>query len=363
MTLRRVVSPTLVVAVVLLVYLGIVLSRAQGDPLTFAQIGDGFVDGAPQGRPGYDGQFSFWLALDPRPSAAATHFDVPAYRYQRILYPLVARLVALGQPALIPWALVLVNLLAQAAGTWLVESWLLAHGVNRWYAVSYGLWAGLVAAVRLDLAEPLCFALVAASFVAQLRGRYRIGAALLGLALFAKETALVFLAAQLLWAVVSRRRNLAIALVLAAVPFAVFQLWLLRWFGALGLASGGADATAFEWLPFMGLMRVADVSVPAFVLLSFILVPLIVAPAVWALAAALKRFWNREWEPVIVALVANALLMVVSPFSTFREPLGIIRLATGLVLATILYAGQVRSRRGLLLALLWLSGLAILVRE
>ena len=48
---------------------------------------------------------------------------------------------------------------------------------------------------------------------------------------------------------------------------------------------------------------------------------------------------------------------------TFREPLGIIRLATGLVLATILYAGQVRSRRGLLLALLWLSSLALLVRE
>jgi hypothetical protein len=258
---------------------------------------------------------------------------------------------------------VLVNFLAQVAGTRLVETWLQAYGVNRWYAVSYGLWAGLLAAVRLDLAEPVCFALVAASFVAQLRGRYWLGVVLLGLAIFAKETALVFLAAQLLWAVVARRNGLALALVLAAVPFAVFQLLLLRWFGAIGLASGGADATSFEWLPFMGLIRVAGVSVPTFVLLSFILVPLIVAPAVWALAAALRQFWKRRWEPVIVALVANAILMVVTPFSTFREPLGIIRLATGLVLATILYAGQIRSRRGLLLALLWLSSLALLVRE
>jgi hypothetical protein len=363
MSLRKLMSPTLVVALFLLAYLGATLLRAHGDPLTFAQIGEGFVGGVPKGHPGYDGQFSYWLALDPRPSAATAHFDVAAYRYQRLLYPLLARLLALGQPVLIPWMLVLVNFFAQVAGTRLVEAWLVAYGVNRWFAVSYGLWAGLLAAVRLDLAEPVCFALVAASFVAQLRGRYWLGAALLGLAVFAKETALVFLAAQLLWAVVARRRRLALALALAAVPFALFQLLLWRWFGAIGLASGGADATSFEWLPFMGLMRVAGVSIPAFVLLSFVLVPLIVAPAVWALAAALRRFWNREWEPVIVALIANALLMVVTPFSTFREPLGIIRLATGLVLATILYAGRVRSRRGLLLALLWLSSLALLVRE
>ncbi len=363
MTFRKLLSPTLVVAVFLLAYLGITLLRAGGDPLTFAQLGDGFAAGVPKGHPGYDGQFSYWLALDPRPSAAAAHFDVAAYRYQRILYPLLARLLALGIPALVPWMLVLVNFVAQVVGTRLVEAWLLAHGVNRWYAVSYGLWAGLAAAVRLDLAEPVCFALVAASFVAQLRGRFWLGAALLGLAVFAKETALVFLAAQLLWAVVARRWRLAVALGLAAAPFAIFQLLLLRWFGAIGLASGGADATSFEWLPFMGLIRVAEVSIPAFVLLSFILAPLIVAPAVWALAAALRQFWKRRWEPVIVALMANAVLMVVTPFSTFREPLGIFRLATGLVLATILYAGQVRSKRGLLLALLWLSSLALLVRE
>jgi hypothetical protein len=162
---------------------------------------------------------------------------------------------------------------------------------------------------------------------------------------------------------VARRLRLALVFVLAAAPFAIFQLLLLRWFGAIGLASGGAGATAFEWVPFMGLMRVAGVSLPAFVVLSFILVPLIVAPAVWALAAALRQFWKGRWEPVIVALVANGALIVVAPFSTFREPLGIIRLATGLVLATILYAGQVRSRRGELLALVWLSSLALLVHE
>ncbi|MEP7355599.1 MAG: hypothetical protein ABI847_00005, partial [Anaerolineales bacterium] len=150
---------------------------------------------------------------------------------------------------------------------------------------------------------------------------------------------------------------------LAAVPFALFQWLLLRWFGAPGLASGGMDATGFEWVPFMGLWRVAEVSRPAFALLALILVPLVVLPAVWALGSAARRFWNREWSPAIVALAANALLMAVTPFSTFREPLGIIRLASGLVLAVSLYASEVRSRRGLLLALLWFSSLALLVHE
>ncbi len=32
-----------------------------------------------------------------------------------------------------------------------------------WYALIYGLWAGFTLAVRLDLPEPLAFALVAAA--------------------------------------------------------------------------------------------------------------------------------------------------------------------------------------------------------
>src|SRR5258708_1360963 len=147
--------PAVLLAALLVVYTGLLLVQNAFNPTALAKIGDGFVNGRPIDKlEGYDGQFSYWLAIDPSPAAAGSHFDVPAYRYQRILYPLLARALALCQSALVPWTLILVNLLAQVAGTLAVEAWLKAHAVSSWYALTYGLWVGLVAAIRLDLNEP-----------------------------------------------------------------------------------------------------------------------------------------------------------------------------------------------------------------
>lgn len=356
-------SPTLVVALVLAAYLGLVLARAQGDPLVFARLGEGFANGEPVGEPGYDGQFAYWIARDPRPTAAAPYLDVPAYRYQRLLYPLLAWALAAGQAALVPWTLVLLNVAAHLAGTWLVERWLADHNVSRWFALTYGLWAGLVMAVRLDLTEPLAYALAAAALLALHRGRVGWSAVALGLALLAKETTLAVWVALVVWAAVNRRRRVLATYVLAAVPLAVLQGLLLRWFGALGLASGGHMATAFEWVPYMGLWRIATVSVAAFALLAVLLVPLIVVPSAWGVVAAAEGIRRRRWAPVGWVLGANAALLVVAPFSTFREPLGIIRLATGLVLLTVLYGAQTRSRRVLNYSLFWLAALAFAIQE
>jgi len=192
--------PAVVVAVVVAAYTALILAQHGLNPVALADIGGGFSNGAPVGKlEGYDGQFSYWLALDPRPAAADGHFDVPAYRYQRILYPLLARALAAGQAGLIPWTLILVNLLAQVGGTLAVEAWLTAHGVSPWYALTYGLWVGLVAGVRLDLSEPVSYALVAVALVALDRKRPWLSVVCVALAMLAKETAVVFWVALMAW--------------------------------------------------------------------------------------------------------------------------------------------------------------------
>src|SRR4051812_3536269 len=70
---------------------------------------------------GYDGQFAYFLALDP--VNARYYMDRDAYRYTRILYPITARLVALGNREWVLLALILVNWLAITAGTWAVAAW------------------------------------------------------------------------------------------------------------------------------------------------------------------------------------------------------------------------------------------------
>jgi len=366
-------GPAFIVGLVLAVYLGIILVRAGGNPLTLARIGDGFRDGQPLGQnEGYDGQFSYFIALDPRPAVVREHLDVPAYRYQRILYPLLARLLVLGQPKLIPWSLVAVNFVAHLVGTYLVEQWLIMYSVSRWYALTYGLWTGLLMAVRLDLNEPVCYALIAGALLAHQRNRHWLSAICLGLALLAKETALLYWIALVMSLVLIKKSSsssfhpssfILHPLSLALLPFIAFQLFLYRTFGSSGLTSGGYLATPFELIPYMGLWRVGLVSLPALALLGAIFVPMVVLPSAWGIIAALRRLWRRDFSVAVCALAVNAGFIPFTPSSTFREPLGLIRFACGLVLATILYGAYTKSSRVLNYSLLWLAGLVFLLKE
>jgi hypothetical protein len=374
--LKRFLTPALVVALFLLCYLGVILALGGGNPLTFVRLGGGFVNGLPvadsPSQQGYDGQFAYFIALDPRPAAVIPHLDVPAYRYQRLLYPLLARLLAWGQPALIPWTLVLINFIALVAGTALVERWLVAHEVSRWYALVYGLWIGLVTSTRVDVSEPLCYALVVGAMLADNRGRRWLAALCLALALLAKETAVLFVVALLAsawftagWRGPARLKAWARALVPYAsslAPFAVLQLLIYRWFGAWGLGAGGYMATPFEVIPYMGLWRVGVSN--AFALATVLIFGLlVVAPSVWGIAAALQRLFKKDFSPAVWALGATAGFMPWTPFSTFREAGGTVRLATGLVLAVLLYGAQMRSKRVLNYSWVWLAGLAFIFKE
>src|SRR5262245_62119812 len=87
--------PWMVVTVLCLVYVALVLIRNNGNPLTLVTIGTRFSEHIADGTEGYDGQFVYYIARDP--SGAAQYLDVPAYRFQRILLPVIGRILAFGQ--------------------------------------------------------------------------------------------------------------------------------------------------------------------------------------------------------------------------------------------------------------------------
>ena len=189
--------------------------------------------------------------------------DVPAYRYQRILYPLLARLLALGKPEWIPWSLLLIGLVSIPLTTLAVARLLAGWGINPWYALVVGLWSGLLLSLLSDLAEPLAFCLVAWGLLARELGKHRLAWGLFTLAVFAKEVTLVFVFALLLDYLFRRDLRSVFALTaVALLPFGLFQVWLWLQFGSPGIGSGGAMATSFEWLPFMGFWRIAELRRP-----------------------------------------------------------------------------------------------------
>jgi hypothetical protein len=386
---RRWLHPWSVVLVVALVYVSLTLIRYNGDPLMFALVGTRYSQGDLGGTQGYDGQFAYFIARDP--SDGCQSCDVPAYRYQRILYPLLAWVLAFGRPEAVPWTLILVNVAALVAGTYFTEQLLAARGVSRWYALAYGLYGGLVAGLRLDLTEPLAHGLVQGALWAwdrweagsrnqgveigdrgsgskrwvDFRERaFLVSCLMLVLAALAKETTLVVAAGLFLYLVLERRWRGAAALSLAVgVPFAVWQGALWLWLGSPGVGAGGAMATPFEWVPFAGLMRVARVSWPVFWLLLAIEGPLFVGPTVWALVASARDLLRGRTHPWTAILLVQAAALPFLPFSTWREPLAMARLGTGLVAATLLYGARRRSKRLLNASFGWLATCALLVNE
>jgi hypothetical protein len=358
------VHPASLTFAVLLVMVLWVIGAEGGDPMALVRPGTMYLEGNPQGTQGYDGQFVYYIARDPNPENVKLFLDVPAYRYQRILLPILARSVVLGRASAIPWSLAVLGIFFQTAGTWALATLLEGWGVSRWYALAYGLFAGLTLAVRLDLPEPLAYGLVAGGFLAIQRQRHLLAWLCFGLALFAKEVTLIFLVAALISALLNRRWIDVAGLGLVAIlPYGLFQLWLWRVFGQAGIGSGGAMATSFEVIPFMGLLRIGLYSPAYLAAMLAVFGPAIVLPSLWGLWAGIKKLYSGDMGIVVLALILNAMVMLFLPFSTYRETGGSLRMACGLVLSILIFSSRYRLRKVLNYSLFWLVLNAFLLKS
>jgi hypothetical protein len=354
--------PWHIALLICLAYVLLTLARYNFDPKYFALIGTQYDPGLPNGRPGYDGQFAYQIARDPLNGWTKT--DMPAYRYQRIVYPIVARVLALGNADLVPWALIVVGIIALTIGVWLTEEILQHFQISRWYALIYGLSAGMLMSVRLDLTEPLAYALAQAGVLLALKDRWRWAAVALSIAALTKEMTLAVAAGIGLVYLFQRQWSRLLAFsVIVLLPFTIWQIVLWRWFGQFGIGSGGALATPFEIVPLRGLWSLAFLDLRVFLLLAAIAIPLAVLPALISLWIAARQMWQRVIDVPTTVLLLNALLVLVTPQSTFREPLAMARYIVGLMAAVLTYAASRHSRRALRYSWLWVFTLALALNE
>lgn len=349
------INPAVVAILILIVVAGWVIMQAEGDPLALAQIGTKFSQGLADGTEGYDGQFIYFIANDLNPDTVKVHLDVPAYRYQRILLPLLARIISLGNVQIIPWAILGINIIAHGVGTWVLTLMFKQWGINQWYALVYGGWVGIGLATRLDLPEALAYSLVIVALWAYIRPKPFITWICLGLALFAKEVTVIFLLAFLCIEFYEKNWRRLIGLsAISCIPFAFFQMWLWRQFGQFGIGSGGAMATPFEIIPYMGLLRIGKYSLIYLLMMTIVFGPGVVFPSLWGVITTIKKWIHKERNIFIVALFINCLAIVFMPFSTFRETGGLLRYSTGLVLSLMCFTAYYRLTKPLNYSLLWL---------
>ena len=290
---------------------------------------------------GYDGQYYFAVAADPRHA----HEYMPStggYVYSRIGYPMVARALSLGSIRALPYVMLIVNVIAAVAGTLAVALWLRRRRAPVWPAVLFGLYPGLVFSVLRDLTEPLAFALVALAVLVydERSGRRLLASAILfGAAALTRETVVPFtIAAAAALAVsdarragtwrspVSWRRALSFA-ACGLAPLLLWRLFVIEYLHEPTQETGGSG-----WaVPFHGILSYWHWDSQ-----HRLIVLTVVLPAVAAAAGALDLARRRVAPVAAALLLVNALLYVVFlPVSVYVDYGAAGRAAVGVVLAAL----------------------------
>jgi hypothetical protein len=288
------------------------------------------------GEFGYDGQFFYYMALDPGGSPA--YLDKPAsYRYSRALYPLAARAGALGRSSLVPWTLLLLNLLALVCGTLALALLLQRRGASAFYALFFGFAPGLYEAVSRDLSEPLAYSLVLIALAAwwwDEEPRPWLAGIVFGLAGITRETTLIFpvvLAAAAAFGLRDGiegrhgrdRRSATVLALLSLAPFVALRVALLAWLGK----DGSPEAASFPRLPLGGILSHWPLNRILLEQVWSVVIPSLVAVVLVAL-------YTRRLGPSLLVLICNvAVLIVFLPSPSYDSIVASSRIALGVTCA------------------------------
>ncbi|MFN8527852.1 MAG: hypothetical protein U0670_04495 [Anaerolineae bacterium] len=330
--------------------------------LDFARMGERFCCGVPDGSKGYDGQFALYIAAF---GANATPLiDGATLRYQRILYPVIARALAFGSPTLAPYTLILVNVTAHAVGAALLTYLLLwismRHGqrIRKTLPITvlaFTVWFGALMAVRLDLNEPLCIAFALTAVIAYTHQKDRLTAGLLIASTLTKEIGLVFAAALALHAFMNGERRRAVYLMFA--PAFAF----LAWWGVLYVTFGALPtqypaARNLMPIPLNGLF--AETDVPELVMLViWLAIPTVILFA----AAAWKAVRERQVSLGSALMLAAGAWVMLMPDVSWVDPVAAYRVAVPLVVCGLLFLAESYPRRVWWLFGLWLGSIVLML--
>jgi hypothetical protein len=318
---------------------------------------------------GYDAQWYYAIALDP--AGAWQRLDQPAYRYQRIAFPLLVRGLSLRIPSLIPWTMLAINLAAAGLSCYFLGALLARRGASPWLAVIYIFSLGFLLSVRMDLLEPLALCFALAGWLALEEDRFPLAVALFALGALTKEVVLTFPLGLVLWKYLQKDRRRA--LILAAgvlVPYLGWFLFLRFWLGA---TPGQIAQSTPAWIPFSGWQFLGDpVSrglVAVWVLIPAIFSGLAAARGSWPLAA---NFFHGPLDRIVpaeaggcaardsVLVLAQVGLIAFMPGPTWADPLAILRVGLGLMAAVLVWLASTHPRLLPFAAALWLpSGLVL----
>jgi hypothetical protein len=312
---------------------------------------------------GYDGQFYYMMALSP----FAPDARIPEARSQRLLYPLLAWVIAFGRPEVTTLALALVNLLSVGLTTALLAVWLRRRGFHPAWSFLGGASAGAVLSAEYLCPDAMLVTLLAASLFAMDRRWYGLASLALAGAILTKEPALAAWLAVAIAVAVTRPRPRAYLVFLAPLPWLVWAAvlnrntdalivtWNIRhavgqplnsWLGAVLFDSAQAQGFSRAIGPFLLAVTLAVTLWLALQARGGPQQLIAGAALIWGAAALC---WNDAiWQPLVAAarnmapLALFGAILAAAPFRRGRYAFAALALLLlALVVARALFLGQV----------------------
>jgi hypothetical protein len=304
------------------------------------------------GGTGYDGQFLYAIAVDPLD--AQNKLDQPDFRYRRIVYPLLARMLGLGNPMGIAWAMLVINLIAAASGCIALGELLARRGASPWLALVMPFSLGYLVAVRVDLTEPLALALALGGWLAFEENQPGWAACLFAVGGLTKEIVLLFPAALLGWQLLKRGWRQVALLAISLLPYLFWSAILIAW---LGTSPMTAYQTRPLLIPFEGIRYLTDPASKVIVGM-WVLAPAAMA-GLWAALDTRRAPTSVRGHDALLVLTL-AISIAVMPQPTWEDPLAILRIGLGLLAAVLVWLATAH-RQALPFAAAWWasSGLAL----
>jgi hypothetical protein len=288
--------------------------------------------------------------------------DSPAYRYTRILYPILGYVFSLGNAKLAPLTLVLLNLGSIFAGGWSIAAWCVRRRLSSWFALVYILFIGQIIGFTLDVTDLLAYALVALAIylLEKYPSRIEIGALVFALAGLTRETTLLFpliLGFSMLIdkeASIQAKPTTAKLIIFYAIALGPAVLWqgvLLLWLGTLGVTSGAG----LTLIPFSGL-----VSLRPFIPATLEVIQVILIPAFICCVVVIYTFWKypqyRKTPQLWLLLVHSVVFTVFLQSSSLEAVFSTGRITMGIVLSSIYSLPYTKNKTWFYIcAGLWLS--------
>ena len=267
---------------------------------------------------GHDGKYFFAQANDPwygDPHRHAAVLDRPAYRGQRMLFPMIAGGFGLFPPGVVVWSMLVTNLLAMAIGAFLAAKLAASWGGAAWLGLLVPLNIGLLFELDIDGAGILAYVCCLGALYALANERTWSASFLFAAAALSREVMVLFaVGIVVLWWL--DRREVAWRFVIT--PLVAMAVWYLYLHVRLADVPGVGGGTKNFAPPFVGFFEAfrSWAAAPDLLLINLSLLTVIITFIPLVLRSRLPIAWGA------LPFVALAAILSVN---VWREPFDLTR--------------------------------------